>query len=123
MATLVTCICKSTIPHLKAAIKVETAPTAIEASKGKAALAVTVAISAMEAMEAMVATAATTAMAVMVAVATGGAGVHVVSYVEIVVMSRWWIDWYSLFRRVFLLRTWVSWTIFLDLKRLTLLGA
>jgi hypothetical protein len=88
MVILVARICKSTILHLKAAIRVETAPLAMEASKGKDALAVTVAMAAMEAMEAMAAMEAMEAMAVMVAMATGGAGVHIANYVEIGVMRQ-----------------------------------
>jgi hypothetical protein len=61
---------------------------AMEARNGKATPAITVAMDAMEAMEEIVATAATMAMAVMVAMETSGAGVHVVSYVEIGVMRQ-----------------------------------
>jgi hypothetical protein len=89
MATLVAHICKSTTLHLKVAIRAEITPMSMEASKGKDALTVTTAMAAMEAMVAMVEIAATTAMAVMVAMATGDAGVHVVSFVEIGVMRRW----------------------------------
>jgi hypothetical protein len=82
MATLVAHVCNSITLHLKAKI----ARRALMASKGKAALAVTIVIAAMEAMQALVEMVATTAMAVKVAI--GDVGIHAASYVENGVMRR-----------------------------------